>query len=312
MGVSISSLRQRPILVTGMPRSGTTWLARLLSTAERYALPGREPMNPRGRQYGLSGSLPGWVRLTNPSRQQRRVLRLAYTGTNPWGYSRYGRRQWMAPIPFVGCVVKDPFAMLSVPAVLQATGARAVLVYRHPGAMLVSYRRMGWTPDVDEVVPIVERFLSDRGPTEGVELPPPGGLDEVGTMGWFWNTLYGIALRDIDQAEVDIVSHQELALGGDASARRLFRGLGLQWTADSENELRPDGSREPQASALHNLSRDPTSVAAAWREQLRADQVESLDEQTLVIRRLLQERRLPLAVDGDTIDSNGGRPEPPG
>lgn len=48
----------RPILVTGAPRSGTTWLAQMLATAPRTVLSGREPMNrgrepmkPHGRQY---------------------------------------------------------------------------------------------------------------------------------------------------------------------------------------------------------------------------------------------------------------------
>ena len=253
-------------------------------------------MNPRGRQYGLSGSLPGWARLTNPSRKQRRALRLAYTGTSPWGYSRYGRRQWLAPLPIVRCVVKDPFAMLSIPAIRRTTGACAVLVYRHPGAALASYRRVGWTPDTDELVPIVEQFLAERGPTAGVELPPSGGLDEVRSMAWFWSTLYGMALRDTDQDEVHIVAHQELALGGEASARRLFSTLGLRWTTSSADELRPEENHNPQSKALHNLSRDPSSVAEEWRQRLSADEVRGLDEETLVVHRLLQERRLRLAV----------------
>ena len=46
-----------PILVTGVPRSGNTWLARLLATSPGTAMAGREPMNPRGRQYALGGTL---------------------------------------------------------------------------------------------------------------------------------------------------------------------------------------------------------------------------------------------------------------
>ena len=57
--------RGRPILVTGVPRSGTTWLARLLAGSPGTALAGREPMNPRGRQYALGGTLTGWARLSD-------------------------------------------------------------------------------------------------------------------------------------------------------------------------------------------------------------------------------------------------------
>ena len=147
-----------PILVTGVPRSGTTWLARVLATADRVALAGREPMNPRGKQYALAHTLGGWTRLEDPSSRQRWALRTAYRGLNPWLYSRYGRRQWAAPLPWTRLVVKDPFAMLSLPAVVSVTGARAVFLYRHPGAVLASYRRMGWRPDLDELRPLVERL----------------------------------------------------------------------------------------------------------------------------------------------------------
>ena len=89
----------RPILVTGVPRSGTTWLARLLALSPATALAGREPMNPRGRQYALGGSLDGWARLTDPSPYQRFLLRSAYRGWNPMVYSRFGTRQWAGPLP---------------------------------------------------------------------------------------------------------------------------------------------------------------------------------------------------------------------
>ncbi|WP_448233555.1 sulfotransferase [Microbacterium lacticum] len=139
--------------MTGMPRSGTTWLSRLLATAPGTALTGREPMNPRERQWALAGSLDGWTRLRDPNGKQARALRRAYRGLAPGVYSSFGFRQWRGPLPNSRLIVKDPFAMLSMPAIHTITGARPVLVYRHPGAMLVSYRRMGWAPDVAELRP---------------------------------------------------------------------------------------------------------------------------------------------------------------
>ena len=87
----------RPLLVTGLPRSGTTWLARLLAAGPGTALPGREPMNPRGRQFALAGSLPGWSRLDQQlTNAQRRTLRRAYRGWEPRIYGRLGADQWNA------------------------------------------------------------------------------------------------------------------------------------------------------------------------------------------------------------------------
>lgn len=284
-------MSRHPILVTGMPRSGTTWLARLLATGAGTALPGREPMNPRGRQYALSGTLPGWARLTQPTPQQVRMLRRAYAGINPWTYSRYGHRQWLASLPNVRCIVKDPFAMLSIPAIQRVTGARAVLVHRHPGAALASYRRMGWTPDTEELAPIISRFLAEHGPTAGVVLPS-ARQDDVSALAWFWSALYGMALRETMSASVEVVSHRNLAMGGSAAARSLFEVLGLTWTGASQELVQPRGVQVADERALHNLHRDPAIVAEGWRERLDERDVRRLDEETADVREALAQRSL--------------------
>ena len=69
-------------------------------------------MNPRGHQFALGGTLPGWTRLTTVTPLQRLALVSSYRGLNPLVYSRYGRRQWAALLPGTS-VVKDPFAMTS-------------------------------------------------------------------------------------------------------------------------------------------------------------------------------------------------------
>ena len=178
----------RPILVTGVPRSGTTWLARLLAHAPRTALAGREPMNPRAHQFALAGTLTGWTRLTGVTPRQRLALVTSYRGLNPLVYSRYGQRQWAAPLPRTSVVVKDPFAMASLATVHDITDALPVLLVRHPGAVLSSYRRMGWSPDLDEIAPLALEHL-------GEDVRPSG--DAATDMAVFWSTLHRLALLDL-------------------------------------------------------------------------------------------------------------------
>ncbi len=56
-----------------------------------------------------------------------------------------------APLPGTRLIVKDPFALLSMETIADVTGALLVLIYRLPGAVLTSCRRMGWHPDIEEV-----------------------------------------------------------------------------------------------------------------------------------------------------------------
>ena len=212
--LDVDGRRPSPILVTGVPRSGTTWVARTIANAQGVSLPGREPMNPRGRQHGLAGTLEGWTRLTQATPEQANALRACYRGWDPRAFSQYGTRRWAAPLPWTRVIVKDPFAVLSIKAVTAVTAAVPVVVYRHPAAVLASYRRMGWSADYAEVAALPEfPDLAGR--------PYEPGLDDVDAMAEFWRFCYLAALADLDDVSgAQIVAHSELAGGGSAAIRR--------------------------------------------------------------------------------------------
>ncbi|HLR97896.1 MAG TPA: sulfotransferase [Jiangellaceae bacterium] len=259
-------MNRRPILVTGMPRSGTTWLARQLAGAPGTAMTGREPMNSHNRQYALGGTVEGWTRLDDLTPRQARLIATTYRGLNPWVYGRYGHRQWLAPLPGVRCVVKDPFALLSVPAIVARTGAEVVVVYRHPGAVLASWRRMGWTAKAHEVAR-VEGITGQRSS----DAPD----DEVGLLGRMWRALHRVVLRDAAQGvPLHVVSHEELGMGGPRALQDLFAAVGLTW-AERKERLRAGDVVDDR---LHNLDRDPREVARAWTTKIGVQDLERLEE----------------------------------
>lgn len=288
--------RGQPILVTGVPRSGTTWLARLLAGSPGTALAGREPMNPRGRQYALGGTLAGWARLTDLTPRQRRLLRLAYRGWNPWVYSRFGTRQWAGPFPHTRLVVKDPFAMLSLPSVVRATGALPVLVYRHPGAVLASYRRMQWQPDLEELGAIVAAVRSAGGGEQLPDLPARGETSPAEEMGLFWSVLHELALADAAQSGLVVVSHTELATGGVVAGETLATRLGLSWSPAMAEELSNEAPSAPvKSEQLHNFDRAPAAVAEEWRAKLTSPETERIEAVTEGTRARLEAVRLTLS-----------------
>lgn len=291
-----SSGARSKILVTGMPRSGTTWLARLLALAPGSALTGREPMNPRGRQWALAGTLEGWSRLTSPSDRQSRALRRAYRALSPGVYSRYGVRQWRAPLPWSRLVVKDPFAMLSMPTINAVTGARPVLIHRHPGAMLVSYRRMHWLPDVEELTPIVQQF--ERTDPEAAaaipRLPSDVPHDSALAMAWFWSALYSMAIADIRAIPGGLIVSHELVATDEGYCHQLHDQLGVPWSADAETEFRRESTENVDLTKLHNFRRRPADAATAWKGRLSDEEVSELEQVTKPVRDLLDEAAFQL------------------
>jgi hypothetical protein len=292
----MTAAARRPVLVTGLPRSGTTWLAQRLASSPRTAMTGREPMNPRGRQFALQGSVSSWVRLDrSTSPRQLRTLRRVYRGWEPRVYSRYGVRSWAAPMPWVRVVVKDPFALLSLPAITRATGARPVILYRHPAAVLASYRRLNWLPDVEEIAAL---GLPDAEPAS-----PPPAEDEVSAMGWFWATCYATVLRDLPQLpDALVVDHAALAAGQDAALAELAAALGIRALRPHHASRRGHG--HPPASRLHDLDRRPALVAEAWRQQVSPDEIARVEALAGAVHRELVRHSLQLPAA--TIDRAEG------
>jgi hypothetical protein len=252
-------------------------------------------MNPRGRQYALGGTLTGWARLTDLTPRQRRLLRLAYRGWNPWVYSRFGTRQWAGPMPRTNLIVKDPFAMLSMPAVVRATGALPVLVFRHPGAVLASYRRMQWSPDLEELALIVADVESSSSGPRLPRLPQPGEASPAEEMGLFWSVLHELALADAEASGVVVVSHSELATGGVAAGSALAERLGLSWSPTMEAELASEaGSAAVRPEQLHNFDRAPAAVAEEWRSKLSTSETETIEAVTQQTRARLDSARIRL------------------
>ena len=185
-------------------------------------------------------------------------------------------------------IVKDPFAMLSLPAIVEATNALPLLVFRHPAAVLASYRRMGWSADLAEVgaaLGLPSTTATDDG-------------DDARAMARFWRALNEQALRDLSSLGGSlVVSHEEVAIGGSAAMTRLFRLTGLPEARsarrDPPSEFRPrPATADP--SALHNFDRPPEDVANAWRADVSESDLavmESIAGETL---RTLETRRAHL------------------
>lgn len=258
-------------------------------------------MNARGRQFALGGKLDGWVRRERFDADETRVLRRCYAGREPRTFSRYGIRQWAAPLPSTRIVIKDPFAMLSLAAIQRTTGAIPVVVFRHPAAVLASYRRMGWTADTDELI--------------ALGAPIPRGASDVDAMASMWSWCHRVALDDLAAVPGSVVvSHHWLADKGSSARDALQHRLGLispgtTRTNSTEAEPGSTGSVEPMSGSddvivetpaetqrrdrvLHDFERSSADVNEDWRRVLHPDEISSMELATAPIWRELESLQL--------------------
>jgi hypothetical protein len=241
-------------------------------------MPGREPMNPRGRQFALGGAIDAWVRRETFPPHEAAVLRRCYGGREIRTFSRFGIHQWAAPLPTTRVVIKDPFAILSISAVHAAAGALPVLLYRHPGAVLASYRRMGWTADTDEMVALGG--------------PKPAGDGDLPAMAAMWSWCHEIALRDLDRIQAGfVVSHHAVTVGGLDAHRELCARLGLEAPRAARSDA---AAHERRRGVLHDFDRSTDEIEDGWRDEVTDDEIAAMEEIVAPMWAELEDRQVPL------------------
>lgn len=280
---------ERPILVTGSHRSGTTWVATMLALAPGTFLVPKEPFNPNPRDYGLDGLARHWFAYAPglpqdaAARAYRRVLhgrtvRVLRRRRLVPDAMRY-LRPWSRP----RLVVHDPTAALSSEWLARRFDMAVLVLVRHPAAFAASLCRMGWDFDFANLVD-QELLLRDHLAEFEDELRRPPA-DLVGRAALLWCCLYTVLLRFADRnpdwvlRTHESLSHDPLVGFGD-----LYRRLGLRWTRGVETGIRehtaPSNPVRAPEGVTHQLRRNSAANVRVWTKLLTPAEVHAVRVRT--------------------------------
>lgn len=286
--------RNQPILVTGAPRSGTTFLGTVLSLNRDVAY----IYEPTSRIYGLrdvpdpllyvrAGSsyeptarrminelLAGRGRFRKPDGASASVLRgLARRALGTEVSLRYRRDAWN-PLR-KRWLLKDPWAALSSEWLHRQMNMRTVILVRHPVPVVRSYQRLGWAMSIQELMSIDELMADHLGPlVDGVDVD---ALDPVENAALVWRAYYFVLNRYLDRNPGMIaVRHEDLSARPAQVLESLYGDLGLDYDGRVRARVAAyTGAGNQVATAgdtLHELRRDSAAVATHWRHEV--DQAE--------------------------------------
>ena len=291
-------MSDKPILVTGAHRSGTTWVGKMLALAPGVAYI-HEPFSPRTAaglspagfdryftvvtsenearyrpgleqtirfRYGLGAqlrSLRGGRDLARIPRDLARVERARLSGARP--------------------LVKDPIALLSAEWLAETFGMDVVVMIRHPAAFAASLKRLGWKHSfatfiqegrVPEVVRPYEAEIRQQAER-------PGEILAQAVLLWrlLYNAVDGYRERHPDWA---FVRHEDASAEPVPTFERLYAQLGLDLTpAAKEAIARASAPDNPAELATpYAVELDSAASIGRWREDLTAEEVETLRERT--------------------------------
>jgi Sulfotransferase family len=276
------------IFVTGAPRSGTSFVGRMLSWPLSVDLI-FEPTDPLVGMPGIERRylyLRPWAEQGEYGRLLARMFEydITYrspspTPTDSW-LTRCRKRiigprgeihLWLAKLnPFHSCaVIKDPDGCLLTEYLYDRHRVRPVICVRHPTAFVASYvhHRFPWDlPELAGQPELIEDYFD--GDASIFDVDPE---DRVAGAAVLWLALNRVLLEQCSRhPDWIVVVHEELCKAPVATFRRLFDQLGLHWSSGVERAVRgrTGAHNKAEARSWQDHHRDSAALFELRRSML--------------------------------------------
>ncbi|GAA3094096.1 sulfotransferase [Streptosporangium carneum] len=253
----------RPVLVTGLPRSGTSWTGKMLAAGGGLVYV-NEPLNPQhppGRcpgvlnahvthrfQYICQDNEEAWLpAFTDTVALRYRFLAELRRNRSPYDLARmvrYGTAFTLGRLTGRRALLDDPFALFSAGWFAERLGCQVVVLLRDPVAFVGSWQRLGWTVYFHELLeqPLLVRDHPHLEALRGLV----GSQDRLAKAVALWRAARTVA-ADLAARHPGIllVDYEALAADPGEGFRRLYGLLGLTWSSRAQERV----SRACTASA---------------------------------------------------------------
>jgi hypothetical protein len=301
---------QTPILVTGAPRSGTTFVGKMLCLPSHMAYLD-EPFNVQTGMVGIERPLV-YISSDTPELSDRylRLMRALLAGRGQFRPSRLptdtdrfkraarelvgsrSQRRYRSDVlnPWrTRWLIKDPMACFAAQHLHQRLGLGTVVIIRHPASTIASFKRLGWHYNLEELTSQTELMQRYLEPVLGrLNLRT---LTAVQAWSYFWLSIYTV-LQDYLQNNPEMagLTHEALSRQPLSEFEQLYRKFGLPFTAEVRRSItahtgahNPSG---PKTGAAHSLMRHSQANIHRWKKLLDP-------EEQIEIRRITE----PLAAN---------------
>jgi hypothetical protein len=284
-----------PIFISGAPRTGTTWLGRMLGLSQEIAEI-YEPFNPNATA-GLWLRTAAWYPYIDAHNEgdfldpMRRIVDLRFPLADRLVAARSPRAvrdalrtaAWAARMRRQQrrVLVKDPIALFATPWLANTFGFTPVLIVRHPAAFVSSVLRVDWRVQFGSWVRqprLMETLLAPwAGAIRAAAREPKGAVYDSAL---FWRAATGvIAGYRAEHPDWTVVRHEDLATDPQAQFASLYQQLGLSLSDEVVARLdaaTADTNPTDAGSEVHVLARDSRALVFAWHGRLDDHQLQEV------------------------------------
>jgi len=281
-----------PILVTGMPRSGTTWIGRMLQASQSVGYIS-EPFNLAYSPGTFRVPVDHWYTYVTRENEHRflptlqegleykyplaRELRRCRSRTDLrsalamwWSFARSsGRRP----------LVKEPHAVFSAEWFARRLGSDVVITVRHPAAVVSSWKRLGWSFDfahlLEQPALIRDWLRPFKSEMEAALAPSHDLVDRVALL---WRVVYAVVAEYQNRfPEFILLRQEDLSREPLERFAALYDRLGLPFTSAARHAVTVSSSsqnpKETPVESPYETQIDSRATLDGWRRRLDADEV---------------------------------------
>ena len=281
-----------PLLVTGAHRTGTTWVGKMLAADGRTAYIS-EPMNVLHRPGVMRAKVPLWYTYITGENEAEYLGPLTETLAYRYHLAaeivslrslhdllRMGRDSTIflkGGVFHQRPLLKDPFAIFSLPWFAQRLGCQIVVTVRHPAGFASSLKRLNWPFDFQDLLaqPLLMRDWLE--PYRGrMEAMPPD--DIIGQASLLWAMVYrSVQLACQQIPSVNVVRHEDLSVDPVAGFRKLYGELGIEFSWAVERRVRESSSADNPAELargkVHSVKLDSRANLHSWKRRLSPEEI---------------------------------------
>lgn len=230
----------KSILVTGSPRSGTTWVGRVLgaATGTRYS---REPFHFTTPHPGTHFRARSWFEYLPPTENVRiaqleplfkgrsRPFARLNRDARPLARIRWRYQEFLRGFGRPLNIVKDPLAVNSAETLAKAFDSRVVFMVRKPERIVKSYLTQGWDFDLAGFVATMRPLaIFDESTLDSIE--DYRSMDTVHRVSHMWRLL-SIRARGMRERQPEwfFCRHEDFVEEPNAEFMRLCEGVGVEF-----------------------------------------------------------------------------------
>lgn len=288
----------QPLLVTGAHRTGTTWVGKMLSAGGFAYI--SEPLNVLHRPGVMAAPVQKWYTYITRENEDgylsafQRTLSLRY-GLLVELKSLRSRKDFLRMGRDLGiflrgrilgqpALLKDPFAVFSLPWFIERLNCRVVVTVRHPGGFASSLKRLNWPFDFRDILgqPLLmrEHLEPFRAEMESIKAE-----DLIGQAALLWRMVYRVVHTTRERfPSVIIFRHEDLSRDANAGYAQVYESLGLRYTAKVQETIRTSSSsenpRELSRQKVHAVKLDSRANLDNWKKRLSADEITRIRSMT--------------------------------